>query len=260
MMLSKFIEPFGYRLTKAQKKGNGASVLVVTMPKSGSLFLAKTLKRTLDLKRIHVSPGYFPIDHADIRSMAQLSMGGFVAQSHLSACEINLNILSHYCDKWILHLRDPRAALLSWTHHKERTDVSGQPETNLRTVPLEPPVYFSMSFSEKIDWQIDHHVPNLIRWIETWCKALDSITYRDRIIVSKYEDMVGRDEAFMHELLIDLGREIPASIELAQKDMRSHFRNGAVDEWRAAFTPVQIERVAEMIPHHLMERFGWDKV
>jgi hypothetical protein len=257
MFLDSLLTPFGYRVTKRPKPGKAASIFVVTVPKSGSMFLARTLTKTLDLEQIEISPGYFPIDHADVKAMVRFSKGGFFAQSHLSACEINLNILSHFCDKWVVHFRDPRAAVLSWTHHKERPEVRDNLKVNLRTVPLEPTAYSSMSFSEKIDWQIDNHLPNVVHWMERWCKAIDSTTYKNRIVVSNYENIVGRDEIFVREILTSLGREMPSSIQLAKKDMKSHFRRGDPDEWTTAFTPAQIEKASSRIPHHLMERFGW---
>jgi hypothetical protein len=257
-LLNSLLKPLGYKLIRRPRPRAVPSLVVVTTPKSGSMFLAHTLARTLKLERIDISPGYFPIDHADLKAMTELAMGGYIAQAHLSACQINLNILSRYCDKWVVHFRDPRAALLSWTHHKDRPNIKDDPKMDLRTVPLEPAAYHSsMSFTEKLDWQIDHHLPNLIQWMEGWCQVIDNPEYKDRIVVSNYENIVGRDEMFIRSLLDSLGRQGPPSIELAAKDRRSHYRKGEVDEWRAALTPEQAERATNAIPKHLMNRFDW---
>jgi DNA-binding transcriptional LysR family regulator len=68
-----------------------------------------------------------PHNGAGLRDARALVGGGYVAQSHLAPSLENLQILQHYRLKTVLHLRDPRQALLSWVHHiarRRRVDLT----------------------------------------------------------------------------------------------------------------------------------------
>jgi hypothetical protein len=115
-----------------------------------------------------------------------------------------------------------------------------------------------MTFHEKIDWQIEEYLPQLVGWIDGWCKAIDSGACGSRVVISRYEEFAGRDVEFVGELTAKLGLPVTGvQIVLARKDMTSHFRRGLGDEWRTAMNPGQIERATNKIPHHLLERFAW---
>lgn len=259
--LSAALAPFGYQVIKRQAAAsrNCPSVLLVTLPKSGSIFLYRTLAASLKLQHLDVSPGYFPEDNLDLRSILEFAKGGYIAQAHVNASPFNMSLLARFCDKWVVHLRDPRAALLSWTHHKDRPKIYDDPQMALRNYPLEPDEYYSsMNFGEKVDWQIDNYLPQLIRWIEAWCDVIDSSEQPENIVVTKYEELAGHDEEFIRELIDRLGLPVCETLNLAAKDMSNHFRNGSPDEWRSALTPAQIRKMTEIIPPQLFKRFEWD--
>jgi hypothetical protein len=72
------------------------SVLVVSLPKSGSIFIRRALANSLGLKTIDPSPGYFPVDHLSVRAMKILARGGYIGQTHIDPSPLNLNIIDYY--------------------------------------------------------------------------------------------------------------------------------------------------------------------
>lgn len=259
--LTKALAPLGYEVVKRrQAPSNGPSVLLVTLPKSGSMFLQRSLAANMGLAHIDISPGYFPVDNIDLQSILEFRKGGYVATSHLNASPFNLNLLSRFCDRWVVHLRDPRAALLSWTHFRDRPDMAHDPKMQLRHFPQEPDTYFTMSFAEKIDWQIENYFPRMIEWIEGWAKIAADSGYSDRVVITNHEQIVGRDAEFIKDMARGLGIAMNGhAVKLPPNDRSTHFRTGSLDEWCAALTSTQIETASQMIPQHLMDRFGWIK-
>jgi hypothetical protein len=140
-------------------------IFIVTLPKSGSVFIQQAIQRTAGLKPMVPSHGYFPVDMLNVDSVQQFQQGGFVSHSHCDASEFNLRILDFFGIDWVLHLRDPRAALLSWTHHVERPDIRYKPSGHLRSSPAHPDGYFDLSFAAKVDWQIGFWLPGAVKWM-----------------------------------------------------------------------------------------------
>ena len=91
------------------------------------------------------------------------SGGGFVSQNHLAPSPENLQILQHFKLKMVLHLRDPRQALLSWIHYLHYiTHGNDTSEQLLYFTPRTPFGYFELSLSRQIDWQIENYMPQLV--------------------------------------------------------------------------------------------------
>lgn len=253
----------GYELIKKKpaprREKDIPSVVFVTLPKSATMFLRKTMEINYGLQKLDISPGYFPVDNIDLRAMLEFKTGGYVAGTHLNASGFNLDLLARFCDKWVVNFRDPRAALLSFVHHFDRPAIHDNPAMAFRIFPRTPEGYMQFGFAQKVDWHIENYLPGVIDWIQGWCTVIDQREFADRIILTQYEAIVGRDEEFIRGVTKELGLPSPAAVELPPKDIKSHYRNGSKDDWVTAFSPEQVEVTTKMIPPRLMERFGWSK-
>jgi hypothetical protein len=89
-------------------------ILLNTMPKSGSIYIAKSLSKILGLPMMHLGNRYALVGQVDVHDAYTFSAGGFVSHNHLAPSPENLQVLQHFKLKMVLHLRDPRQALLSW--------------------------------------------------------------------------------------------------------------------------------------------------
>ena len=260
-LVSVAAAPFGYEIVKKRPNVKRAteipSVVFVTLPKSATMFLRKAMEINFGLQKFDISPGYFPVDNIDLRAMLEFKTGGYATGTHLNASGFNLDLLGHYCDKWVVNFRDPRAALLSFVHHFDRPNIYENPAMAFRIFPRTPDGYRQLGFEQKVDWHIENYLPGVVDWIEGWLSVIDRPEFGSRIILTQYEDIVGRDEDFILGVINELGLPAPATVGLPPKDMKSHYRNGSKDAWMTAFTPKQIEVATRMIPRPLMERFGW---
>jgi hypothetical protein len=246
------------RLRPVRPQTCGEGILLNTMPKSGSVYVLKSLAKILRLRTMYIGNQYGLIDQIDVKDALTFSGGGFVSQNHLAASPENLQILQHFKLKMVLHLRDPRQALLSWIHHLHYiADGNDRSEQLLYFAPRPPVGYFAFSLSRQIDWQIENYMPQLVLWATRWVEIADRGTIP--ILITHQNDLRLEEKAFFDAILafyrIDLDYALP---NLARTMDETHFRKADPMEWRRTFTPAQAIRATSMIPESLSKRFGWD--
>jgi hypothetical protein len=232
------------------------SLLLNTMPKSGSVFLMHTLSETLGCGRLHLGSMYSLIDQISLEKMQAFAKGGWVAQDHLAPSLENLQMLKHFGCAMVLHVRDPRQAMVSWLHHLDRVHREQGEEPLLLVAPRPPSRYFTWDFIDKIDWQIDHYLPQAIDWLVRWLTVYDGREIP--ILLTDYRELSGDADRLCHRICSFYGIaaeelrfvDIPKTIE-------NHFRLADDEEWLRVLTPAQIERVNALLPAELANRFGW---
>jgi hypothetical protein len=127
-----------------------------------------TLSETLGCGRLHLGNMYSLIDQISLEKMQAFAKGGWVVQDHLAPSLENMQILQHFGCSMVLHVRDPRQAMVSWLHHLDRVYRKQGEEPLLLVAPRPPAGYFTWDFADKIDWQIDHYLLLVIDWLVRW--------------------------------------------------------------------------------------------
>jgi hypothetical protein len=234
------------------------SILLNTMPKSGSIYIQKSLAKILRCPTVHLGNSYALIDQIGVRSAKAFSSGGYIAQDHLAPSLENLQILQHFKLKMVLHLRDPRQALLSWVYNTDW--VSGGSDTSeflLYCTPRPPPGYSGFSFSRKIDWQIETYLPQLVAWAARWVEIADGGAIP--ILITHQNDLRTAEKAFFDSILAFYQLSLDYALPNLPRTMEeTHFRRADPMEWTQSFTPDQAARATSLIPVSLRRRFGWD--
>jgi hypothetical protein len=207
---------------------------------------------------MHIGSRYALIDQIDPQDARTFSEGGFVSQNHLAPSPENLQILQHFKLKMVLHVRDPREAVLSWVHHLDwitgRSDTS---ELLLYFTPRPPHGYFEFSLSRQIDWQIDNYMPQLVLWVTKWVEIADRGTIP--ILITHQNVLRTKERAFFNEILTFYGFDLDYALPSPPRTMdESHFRRADPMEWRRIFTPAQAIRATSLIPESLRLRFRWE--
>jgi hypothetical protein len=233
-------------------------ILLNTMPKSGSIYVQKSLSKILGLATMDLGNSYGLIDQMNIQDTRTFSHGGFVSQNHLAPSPENLQVLRHFRLKMVLHMRDPRQALVSWVHHlRYVTGGNDMSEELLYVTPRPPLGYFKLTLSRQIDWQIDNYMPQLVQWAERWVEIADQDTIP--ILITQQNDLRTEEKTFFDRILafhdINLDYALP---NLARTINETHFRLADPMEWSRTVTPDQAIRAASMIPESLSIRFGWE--
>jgi hypothetical protein len=235
------------------------SILVVSIPKSGTVFTNQMLSRGLSLEPASVSFGYFPHYLVDIPKLLSFVEGGQVASAHFDASPVNLQSLTPFVKKWVVHIRDPRSVALSWVHHMNR--LYGERDNgkfeHLFVYPAPPEPYFSWPFRRQLDWNINHFLPSVVAWTRLWLAVYDSRQYD--ILLTSYSDLAHDEIAYLNKILdfYQIPRGLFRQPRIEKTVLASHYRVGSETEWLTAFTAGQIAKSTAMIGGDLIERFGW---
>ena len=254
-------------------------VLVIALPKSGSVYLQRALRRTLRVQVHHITSSGMSGATFREADLCRFAQGNVVSREHLQPRPFALNVLARYgINKAVLHVRDPRAAIVSWTRHMDRVLAS----RGFRSVELScemplPDAYPSWSFEDRLHWQVENKMPSFVHWIEDWLALAE--TNRDvELLVTDHAALLedGRD---LITRILDF-YEIPYDPEWLSMPSTAYGKNniysfleaertararpaaerGArfMPSW-AMLMPGEIRKVANtLMPDPLSRRFGWD--
>ncbi|MEM9294828.1 MAG: hypothetical protein AAGA57_03415 [Planctomycetota bacterium] len=231
-------------------------ILFNTMPKSGSVFLGKTLSRGLGLAARPMAIPSHPLrDHAVRAWAGELAKGGSLCQEHLPATPTNLGVLEAAgIAKLVVHVRDPRQAMLSSLHHLQKN--AGLARRIM--APYIPEGFEGLALEPAAAWMIEHYLPELIAWVRGWARAESA--GRVEVCWTRYADLHADVERVVDPVLrfygVDAG--LMSWPEVAT-DEGSHYRKGERDEWRRALPSELGRRMTEALPDDLATRFGWER-
>jgi len=234
-----------------------SSILLNTMPKSGSVFVQRTLCMLLKIDQKYIGNRYALIDQINVHDAETISKGNFVSQNHLAPSQENVQILRHFGLKMVLHLRDPRQALLSWVHHLDW--ITGKSDTSpwlLYFAPRTPSGYFEWHFHQKVDWQIENFLPQLVHWTERWVQIADSGVIP--VLITQHRDLQTNEKTFFESILAFYGLDtnyVPVGLPRTMNE--THYRMADPSEWSRVFVPAQIANATAAISSELCSRFGW---
>lgn len=233
-------------------------MLITTMPKSDTYYISKLFTQGLFIESRIVSHQYFPYDVIRQPELRVLARGNMVTQDHFGASKIHLVHIAKHVDRMVVHVRDPRQAMLSYVHFLATPQFRRtEEETRLFIYPPMPDDFYQVDLEARIDWAIENWLPLLVEWSEEWVAAAETVD-RPFIKFTRYEDLVADPDRFVSEVLeffrIPAKRYAPPRIE---RDEEIHFRRGEATEWMTTFTPKQAAAATAKIPSALATRFEW---
>lgn len=237
-------------------QNNHQGLLILALPKSACMYISRTLKKSLNLKEIACSSRInFTKDIIDPFEIESLCRQSLLSLSHLPPLKINTDFLVKHLPTCILHIRDPRQALLSWVHYLMRTRFENLEQK--KVFLYVPNHYFSLSFHEQITWQIENHFQHLINWIEGWVHFRKLYSLEERIYLSTYEDFHNNQSLFFNKLFNFLGYDPQLLNYPDEAPYRLNFRSGKIDEWKYVFSRKQQLLLNSIIPDNLVKQFNW---
>lgn len=228
-------------------------IILTTMPKSGSEYVWMALTTGLNLTPIRISSAEM-FEVIDGERLEHVSKGGFVTHGHMRCTETNSVLLSQHVDRLVVHVRDPRQALVSWVHYQDHREIVDLPTLNAWGSLSD------MTFEARVDYFIDGFFAHQVKFLKSWVDAESDKEFLPRILVTRQEDLRSDPDGFFLRILnfYDLNPELFRFPEPPKKGER-HFRRGETDEWRRVLLPGQIERIQGMLSDQLLERFGWQR-
>ena len=230
------------------------SVLFNALPKSASTYCFEMLRQAGGYHETNVTVSLFPHDVLAWKRYFAFSAGGKIAHHHLEATPVNLWLLRKRPVRIVLHVRDPRQALVSWHSHLVRDNIR---EISPLTVASPPYEWFDLPKDAQLDWLIDHHLPLFVAWIEGWLSAANNNEID--VLFTTFEEMISDPPVFFAKLSshCGLGESTAFSLPDPRNESLFQFRAGRVDEWREVYTDAQMKSVRQAVPTHLLDRFGW---
>jgi hypothetical protein len=244
-------------------------VLVIALPKSGSVYLQRALRRTLRVPVHHIASGGMSgasFGHADL---CRFEQGNVVSREHLQPRAFSLKVLAkHGVRKAVLHVRDPRAAIVSWTRHMDRIlESRGFRSVELSCEIAVPEDYPAWSFDQRLCWQVVNKMPSFVRWIEDWLLLAESSRDVDFLITDHAElsrDGRGLVERILdfHGIAYDPKWIFMPSTRFGRNNIFSMLEApcpAKIPAWVRLMPPEALDAADALLPDRLAKRFGWTK-
>jgi hypothetical protein len=230
--------------------GVGRSLILNAMPASGGDHIADALAGRLNYRLTTLSHGYFPNDMIDFHRIKALRRGGYIAHQHCDAAPVNRHLLALFTDRLIVHVRDPRQALIAWTHHLNRLHEAGSDDLHW-VFPPPPESYFTLPPAARLDWQIAHFYPSLTGWLAGWLAVAQEGALAVKF--TRHEDFVADQAALLNDIAVfhDI-----APADIAPPGERGAYA-GEGDDWRCVLSRAQRARLAALTDPALLAAFGW---
>lgn len=229
-------------------------VFLNTMPKSGSMYLLNVLAKSLNYQIVSTCiAAHMARDHIIPSWATAFSKGGMITQEHMPASPQNIaGLRSAGIDRIVVHVRDPRQALLSGIHHiAERKE-----EMQILFGPIAMPDFSTCTFSDRAQWMTEHFLPELIEWVYGWVRIERDPDQNIQVLFTRYE-AIHENESRLFDSILEFYGLIGAKIVAVRKGPEVHFRKGQKEEWRDAFSSDQIAAMNRQIPSELALKFGW---
>jgi hypothetical protein len=122
-----------------------------------------------------------------------------------------------------------------------------------------PQDYFTWSLSDRIDDQLETHLPALAEWTDRWLRAAADRPYGLEVFLSTYESFFADPAGGVRKILDYCGIPHDAFDWTCRPALtaETHFRKGLSNEWSEVFTAEPRRRAEKLIPPHLALRLGW---
>lgn len=209
----------------------GVGIMFNALPKSASEYCWHTLAANLGYGMVDVSGGIWPEKLASRNVLENISRSRLVGHDHLFANKFNLLAMARYLPKWIIHLRDPRQATISWTHHLQRRYKEDPYES--RYFDLDEK-YFAMPFEKQLDMQIQQFYPRAVQWINQWLDVIEGNEYGNRILLTTFEEFLQDKVAFLRGILEFHGIEYAGDpVFETPENGKLQYRKGEISEWKS---------------------------
>jgi hypothetical protein len=236
-------------------------ILLNALPKSAGTYIRATLEKGLALRSLSFEAGTYPYTSVDYRKFDDFVRGGGIVHHHVRHQPPAQWYLKRGNVRTILHLRDPRASVLSWTHHlrsyheKLQSDPTYLTQHAVITLDEE---YFALPLSAQIDLTIEFYLPIFMDWLIGWLEVEQRGELS--VLITHFEDFVRDRSSFFDRILEFYGIPRAAFVDpQLAPSVETRYRSGQIDEWREVFSQAQQEKIADAIPQDLFRRFRWSK-
>jgi hypothetical protein len=220
------------------KRRSIPSILIASMPRSGSASLTQTIAATLDIPIMRASCGSFPSYFLNRRWFNSAASGGAILHDHFAANTFNLGVLHDApANQIFVRVRDPRPAVCSVVKLYERT------YGNEREVEFEERVRV-------------HYVKEFIPWLEEWVAVAADPDSRLKVTWLPYGASDTEISRTARAILLSLRQDQPALSSYLEHDIpavQANFVSGDNDGWRKDLSSDGQDDLWQATPHSVRD-------
>jgi len=226
------------------------SILFNAIPKSAGQYINTTLLECLNFKHTDITVGTFPGDIIDYKRVSNFISVNTLAHHHLEANDINIWYLKKFNFKFVIHIRDPRACVYSWTHHINQATYKNKFLPHPIIAPKKN--YFNMNIQSQIDWHLSNSFKYFVNFIERWVNIKKK--FSDKILITTYDNFISDEQKFYSDILnfYEIDKDIFKFKQLP-KVKSNNFRSGKVDSWRKIFSKNNMKNQLELYQKNFLK-------
>jgi tetratricopeptide (TPR) repeat protein len=243
-----------------EERPSTPSIFIISLKRSGTVYILRRLAEGCGMPMVRLACGDFFETILIEENLRLFSGQGMVSLEHLAPGPIIFDALARFGIRPIVHLRDPRQSMISWLHYVDREISAFGGDVFYLDVATN---WADLTVGQKADWCIDYYFPRIIDWIKGWVAAANAKPSLD-ILFTHFEQMKSDEPSFFKTLLSHAGHEYGSfgDSKMNEDTMRSsaNYHLGETDEWRRILNNAQIQKLNQLIPDELAERFKWIKV
>ena len=228
---------------------NGRMIVISSMPKSGSTFLARTVAEVTGYEHTYLAYAYGNAEQElYLPSVIDAYGKGTVTQQHFKANQHNLEILQDYAIRPIILVRDIFDSIVSVRDHlaQERLD-------NLPGVHVDP-AFLALEPDQQIDFVTDMVAPWYMAYFVSWCTAEAAGV---PFLWLSYEEAIADWPAAVTRVLHYSGlsrpeADISRAVDVTARKPRQYTRlnRGVAGRGNATLSACQRERVLRLARHY----------
>jgi Sulfotransferase domain len=235
--------------------------LIISMPKSATQFVTRAVAQSLGGEVRRVSTALPFAAQIDPEQLWALRGTYDVGRSYAPATPFNVAMIREAgFRRFVLLVRDPRDALLSWWYHNDRSLHRENQWSLAMDVAdgLRSREYLSSSREEQLQQLANLIYPAFIKWLTGWATTLRENC--PEVMVLRFEDF--RDDPRGHILRIieHFGYDVPVILpERGSQPINdlTNRRKGSVGDHRIELPAAVVNQINAGSPRWLFDRFAW---
>ena len=234
-------------------------VFLITMPKSGSVFMQQQLESALVARDWKTFGGTWYEENGQSLSQPILNeflRNGRFTKSHLSPSAFNLSLLKDTVSRFpntkiIVHLRDPRQAFVSWL--KFYPILEGALKQAIEDKLI------AMNISSLEEAFLTLFYEKMIDFIEGWYDVFQKTELSKNMIITTHEQLVHEPETLTQKLssFVDVSPDV-FSLSGKPETGKMNFRKGKTNEWKSFFSEEMLLKLNKKVNYTIFEKLNWE--
>jgi hypothetical protein len=255
--LSDGLAPVG-EVDFAKDRADKPLIVVAAAPKSGSIFLTKTLKRVTGLREFRLCAAYSTNEHdLYLPALCLMSRYGCVSHLHMKGTFHNAALMRTFGIRPIILVRRIEDIVVSLQHDLKRKAEGPTIGTGQKGYSFlwQDPSTKDLSDERLTDLIIDLAVPWYVNFYVSWYRLCEQGAV-DALWVT-YEQLIADKERTLRQILAFLGLDARVAIDPEVLTRKYHtFRDGRVGQGASRLTAEQQRRLRERFSYYPDIDFG----